>query len=269
MTIFLIFLGTAIVAISLWDILLCALGAGQSGAISLAVARFGFKRIRSFGQTRLAHRICGPVTMAWLGGVWIIMVAFGWSLIFFAASRSLETTKGLPAASFGDSLSYAGHLLSTLGGGYATPAGTGWSLISVITGVTGMLVLTLAVSFVFSTTQAAAQGRAVMALAEVFPAGSDEFTGQFLPQLSSYVAQVKSIPFALFYSTARPERRLPRGIYRLWHDDRLTEDQRRALRIILHEFPGLEGVPPERFDDTLQHWAKRHDLCPQDMTRRA
>ncbi|WP_274962811.1 hypothetical protein [Thioclava electrotropha] len=44
-----------------------------------------------------------------------------------------------------------------------------------------MLVLTLAVSFVFSTTQAATQGRAVMALAEVFPPGSDEFTGQFLP----------------------------------------------------------------------------------------
>tara|TARA_B100002051_G_scaffold245756_1_gene253363 strand:+ start:37 stop:222 length:186 start_codon:yes stop_codon:yes gene_type:complete len=52
---------------------------------------------------------------------------------------------------------------------------------SVIIGVTGMLVLTLAVSFVFSTTQAATQGRAVMALAEVFPPGSDEFTGQFLP----------------------------------------------------------------------------------------
>ncbi|OWY04339.1 MULTISPECIES: hypothetical protein [Thioclava] len=267
MTTFLILLGAALVAISLWDILLCALGAGQSGALSRAVARFGFARMRTIGHTRIAHRICGPVTMAWLGAVWIAAVAFGWSLIFFAASRSLETTKGLPAASFADSLSYAGHLLSTLGGGYANPAGTGWSLISVITGVTGMLVLTLAVSFVFSTTQAAAQGRAVMALAEVFPPGSDEFTGQFLPQFSSYVAQVKSIPFALFYSTARPQRRLPRGIYRLWRDARLTETQRRALRIILHEIPGLEEVAPERFDGALLDWAMRHDLCPNEMRR--
>lgn len=258
-------LGAAIVLVTFWDIMMSALGAGTAGPLAPRMARAMFAAMRPFAHHRFAHRICGPLSISSVGAMWIALLLLGWSLVFASAPGAVVETADKTATGPLGRIAFVGHLLGTLGGGLNEPGGQGWGLVSALAGVCGMIVLTLSVSFVYSTTQAVASSRAVMALAEVHPPGSEHFSQVFLPQLGTMVAQFKSIPFALHFSTERERRRVPRGLWRLRHDARLTSDQRESLDILLHELPGLESAPEEGFDEALRTWARQYDLGPRDF----
>ncbi|WP_010138855.1 hypothetical protein [Oceanicola sp. S124] len=104
-------------------------------------------------------------------------------------------------------VSLALHLLPTLGGGLNQPGNQMWGGVSMPTRVTGMIVLTLLVTFVYSTTQADATGRAVLALAEIHGPGRTSFDTALLPEPTTLVAQIKAIPISLYSSSVRTHRR--------------------------------------------------------------
>jgi hypothetical protein len=125
-------------------------------------------------------------------------------------------------------------------------------------------VLTLSVSFVYSTTQAVSTGRAILALSDVHPPGTAQFSQILLPQLATLVAQIKAIPYALYFSTVREERRLPQKLAQLRAHPEMSAQDRRNLDILLRELPGLEHVPQDQFDETFEEWAKGYALRPEE-----
>ena len=126
-----------------------------------------------------------------------------------------------------------------------------------------MVVLTLSVSFVYSTTQAVSAGRAILALSDIHQPGSDQFSRVLLPQFATLVAQNKAIPFALYFSSVREERRLPQKLAQLRSHPQISEEDRKNLDILLRELPGLEHVSQHSFDDAFNNWAKGYTLRPE------
>lgn len=157
-------------------------------------------------------------------------------------------------------LSYAGHLLLTLGGGLIQAGGQGWGIARMLAGVAGMIKLTLSVSFVYSTTQAVSTGRAVIALSDIHGLGTDQFDSVLLPQMATLVAQLIAIPFSLYFSTARQNRRPPGSLADLYSHPRLTPDAQARLRVLIRELPGLERIDADSFDSHFDDWVKTYSI---------
>ncbi|MFW2586946.1 hypothetical protein [Sagittula sp. SSi028] len=244
------------------DIILSSLGAGAKGPLAPRVAQSVFAVTKLLPDRPVVHRICGPAVMVGVGGVWVVAMCASWTMILMADdSAVLQQSDQSPASLAGRAI-FAGHLLSTLGGGQHQTGSELWGAVATMIGVSGMVVLTLSVSFVYSTTQAVSTGRAILALADTHGPGSGHFDTVLLPQIATLVAQVKAIPFSLYFSTVRPERRLPEALARLHGDTRLTQDQQVRLEVLLSEMPGLEGLSGNAFEAAFDDWVRRYTLTP-------
>ncbi|WP_226898624.1 hypothetical protein [Mangrovicoccus algicola] len=253
-------LGGGILVIVMYDILMSALGTGSSGPLAPRIAAGVFRAIGCLPDRPLIHRACGPLVMASIGACWIALLCLGWTVIFCTGETAIvASSDGQPAGPAGR-LSFVGHLFSTLGGGLNEPGHAAWGLVAMLAGLSGMIVLTLSVSFVYSTTQAVAKGRAVLALAEIHGPGTAHFDTILLPQLAGLVAEIKAIPFSLYFSTARAHRRVARALSALYRHPGLGDGERERLRILLRELPGLETVAEDAFGAALEQWARRHSL---------
>ncbi len=96
------------------------------------------------------------------------------------------------------------------------------------------------------------------------PPGTTQFSQILLPQFATLVAQIKAIPYALYFSTVREERRLPQKLAQLRAHPEMSAQDRRNLDILLRELPGLEHVPQDQFDETFEEWAKGYTLRPEE-----
>tara|TARA_R110001599_G_scaffold125321_2_gene298169 strand:- start:59 stop:637 length:579 start_codon:yes stop_codon:yes gene_type:complete len=191
-------------------------------------------------------------------------MCLSWTLILSGQAGSVVSQSSGAPAGLVEKAIYAGHLLSTLGGGTYESSGALWGVVATLMGVSGMVVLTLSVSFVYSTTQAVSAGRAILALADVHAPGTAQFSQILLPQFATLVAQIKAIPYALYFSTVREERRLPQKLAQLREHPEMSVQDRRNLDILLRELPGLEHVPQDQFDETFEEWAKGYTLRPEE-----
>ncbi|MCA0850838.1 hypothetical protein [Salipiger thiooxidans] len=254
------FSGGLLLCLVIWDILMSALGTGSSGPIAPRVARTMFGALRKLPESGAVHRSCGPIVTAAIGAVWIVLMCLGWTLVFSATQAAVvQSSTNQPAGMLGR-ITYAGHLLSTLGGGLNQPGGQGWGAAAMLAGVSGMIILTLSVSFVYSTTQAVATGRAVIALSDIHGPGTEQFDSVLLPQIATLVAQIKAIPFSLYYSTVRDNRRLPASLAKLYRHPQLTSDAQARLRVLLCELPGLEGTEAEAFEQRFYTWVDTYSI---------
>ncbi|WPZ27545.1 hypothetical protein UM399_18525 (plasmid) [Sulfitobacter pontiacus] len=84
-----------------------------------------------------------------------------------------------------------------------------------------------------------------------------------MPQFATLVAQIKAIPFALYFSFVREERRLPQKLAQLRSHPQISKQDRKNLDILLRELPGLEHVSQDSFDDAFNDWAMGYTLRPE------
>jgi len=158
-----------------------------------------FHLIRCLPKQDWVHRVCGPLVVDSIGAAWIILMCLSWTLILSGQAGSVVSqSSGAPAGLLEKAI-YAGHLLSTLGGGTCESSGALWGVVATLIGVSSMVVLTLSVSFVYSTTQAVSTGRAILALSDAHAPGTAQFSQILLPQFATLVAQIKAIPYALLF----------------------------------------------------------------------
>jgi len=257
-------LGICLLLIVTADVVMSTLGVGANGPLAPRVARGTFCLICCLPKQNWVHRVCGPLVVVSIGAAWIILMCLSWTLILSGQAGSVVSqSSGAPAGVLEKAI-YAGHLLSTLGGGTYESSGALWGVVATLIGVSGMVVLTLSVSFVYSTTQAVSTGRAILALSDVHPPGTAQFSQILLPQFATLVAQIKAIPYALYFSTVRAERRLPQKLAQLRAHQEMSAQDRRNLDILLRELPGLEHVPQDQFDETFEKWAKGYTLRPEE-----
>ncbi|MGR3465534.1 hypothetical protein [Limimaricola sp.] len=256
--------GVAILALVSVDFLLATIGAAPRVILSDRIARGVFALLRHATRHRPARvlaRMSGVIVMCMVAGFWILGTALGWTHVFLSAPRqAVVLTQSAAQAGFWDAAAHAGHLLSTLGGAITRPGDTLWNAVEVLAGVNGMVVLTLAVSFILSTVQTVQQGRSFAALLHSLPEGAD--VTPLFDRLAEVVAGLNSAPFALYYSHGWPQRRLPEALVRMARETMAQgpEAERRFWDLIadLPQFDMPEGSAA-RFA-ALGDWAQKRRL---------
>lgn len=248
MTGFVEFLGVVSLIVVMTDFLITTVGTNDTSPIAIRVARMAFRLFRRLPDTEIKHKFIGPLVVASVAAWWILGVNLSWAMIFYGISGSVvEQGTGMQASPVGV-VSHVGHLLSTVGGGTTSPANSSISLLGVIVGVNGMIVLTLAVSFVMTTTQTVVHGRKLLLYLN---AGQDDNL-PVLKDLAGLVAELNAAPFALFFSHQEPEMRVPERLTEIL-DRRLGEAAAdwAALARALPYFTHCSGTD---FRSRLQTW---------------
>ena len=239
------------------------IGSTSRATLTGLVARGAFAAMRAAGQrvaTGTVTAVAGVAVMTIVGLFWIGSVWVGWSLIFAASPGALSLASDGVEPEGVDAVSHAGHLLSTLGGARTNPGNAGWGLVGALAGVTGMVVLTLSVSFFLSVRQTVQRGRAFAMLRDV-DAQTPEAA---LPALADLVAGLNTAPFALYYGTERVERQLPAALLAHARAARAGGGVAWArTRRILSDLPHLDpedGEGDTAFLRRLERWADRHTV---------
>ena len=103
--------------------------------------------------------LAGPIILFLTVFVWIVLLWLGWTLIFYADKGSLNVKSGNPIPDFTDALWYVAYCMFTIGNGDFVPKSDGWQVISSLVGLSGMLVVTLSVTYVLQVISAVVNKR--------------------------------------------------------------------------------------------------------------
>lgn len=248
-------LGIAVLCVTFVDLLVVSLGANGLSIASDRIARLVWRglsgRLRKGGVT--LHRITGPLVMISAAAFWIFGSSLGWALIFTAAEGAVVATPAAPpdaGTGFWSDWAYAGHMLSTLGGGLTSAGTLGWAVASVFAGITGMVVLTLAVSFTLTTSETVTTGRAFCTRLDLRGVETVAGDDADLIELARLVAALNAAPLALYYSSPDPAWRLSDRLAGLI--DAAASRPEGALARILAHVPGMAG--DAAFEERAARW---------------
>ncbi|MFO6465631.1 hypothetical protein ACK8OR_14650 [Jannaschia sp. KMU-145] len=259
--------GTLLLLGLLCDFLLTTIGAIARPILSGLVARRVFGGLRALhgalapGRAAdMVQAVAGTAVMAGVGLFWIVGFSAAWTLIYLSGGPAVTVEDASPDAAAGlvDIWAHVGHLLSTLGGATTAPTDTVWNAVGVLVGITGMVVLTLAVSFILATTQTVVRGRAMTRLVrldqDVEPAA-----------LSDLVEALRASPFAAFYSHPEEVLGVPAALHRLAERGMAGGDGP-LIRAMLSDLPEFEApstsAPDTAFLSSLSEWCARFMMEP-------
>ena len=96
----------------------------------------------------------GPVTLSLTILLWILMMMFGWSFVFYSYTGSLVSTSDQTPPDFAGTLWYVAYTMFTVGNGDFAPKGDTWQLVSAAVATTGMLMVTLSITYLLQIVSA-------------------------------------------------------------------------------------------------------------------
>lgn len=108
------------------------------------------------GRSR-ALQLSGLALVMGLVATWIGTLLVGWTLVFLGLG-DLRTSTGAEAGVW-DTIYFAGYTLSTMGNGDIVPIGGGSQVLTVVAAISGLLTLTLAITYLVPVLRAAADRR--------------------------------------------------------------------------------------------------------------
>ena len=172
MNILLLLAGILVVAVTLLDALWTTLWPeGHAGPI-VNWATFGihglFKRLaggarRRASGARVNHRLLsveGPVTLVAGVLLWVALLWTGWTLIFSAGPAAIVGSHSHAPANGAERIYFTGYVLFTLGNGDFAPLGAGWQIATAVASLTGLLLISLTVTYLLSALGAVVTKRA-------------------------------------------------------------------------------------------------------------
>ncbi|TYP90294.1 potassium channel family protein [Blastococcus xanthinilyticus] len=232
-----IVLGAAVVVLVAWDVVSTTLTLGEgAGPLTRRVLSSGWRQLMRLHRGRADGRASlltagGPVLMVttvvlWVGAFWT-----GWSLVFVGSGSVVEFSSGR-SASVADVFYYAGFAVSSLGVGDFVSTVPGWRVATAVASFSGLALLTLSITYLFSVMSAvvtrralATQLHALGGSAQDLLLGSwdgDRFdpvlTQQLLAlpgQLATVAEQHLAYPVLHFFRSRRAEAEAPLAIARL------------------------------------------------------
>lgn len=141
----------------LWTTLWVEGGAGPLTSRLMAWTWRVFRRVCRQNSRALA--LAGPVIFVLTLLVWITLLWGGWTLVFAGGENTVIDTMNRGPISWSDRLYFAGYTMFTLGNGDFVPREGIWQFITVLATGSGMLVVTLTVSYTLSVLDAVTQKR--------------------------------------------------------------------------------------------------------------
>lgn len=137
---------------------------GGAGPITRGVARANWKGFHGLsGKGSRALTVAGPVILALTVAAWIFILWTGWFLVFSAEPPSVISSSTNEVANTSDRLYFVGYTIFTLGNGDYKPNGDGWQLATALAAGSGLLAITLAITYLLSVVSAAVSGRSFAA----------------------------------------------------------------------------------------------------------
>lgn len=155
-------IGALLVAVANYDALVTTVSVGSGWRpLTTHVSTLLRRVLRRFPRFLPAG---GPLVVLTTVAVWIGLLWAGYSLIFAADPAAVTSaTTGVPAAGI-SRVYYAGYTLFTLGNGGYTPAAGFWEIVTTITVLNGLVVATLAVTYLVPVVSAVVERRQLASL---------------------------------------------------------------------------------------------------------
>jgi hypothetical protein len=157
--------GLGLVGLAVFDALYTTLGRG-GGPLTRAVSRAVWGLTQSAVGRRVSGLLFSQLGVAVLLAVvtlWVVLLWGGWSLVFLSDRGAVISATTQAPADAWSRVYFAGYTLVTLGLGDYNPTGTAWQMLTAATALSGLFVLTLAISYVLPVLQAALHRRATAA----------------------------------------------------------------------------------------------------------
>lgn len=217
----------AVTADLLWTTLWVGGGAGPlTGWLSRGTWRaFGRAADRDVTLSLAGPTILVLTLLVWLGLLWA-----GWTLVFVSGETSLLATRDYAPALWPDQGYFVAYSMFTMGNGDFTPAGTAWQVAASLTAGSGMMLVTLTITYVLSVLGAVTEarsfasgvtglGRPVETLVRrAWNADREDFD-DLEPELSRLAAQLDTVteqhlsyPILHYYYSREPRGATPRAV---------------------------------------------------------
>ena len=202
----------------LWTILWAE---GKAGPLTTPFMASMWRGLRKIGGKRSrALSLSGPVVLVLSLAMWLLLIWAGWVFLFAGGGDTLLDTRNTGPVSWTERIYFVGYTVFTMGNGDFTPQGGAWQLSTALTAASGMLFVTMSVSYVLSVLDAVSQKRAFangvtglgMQGTDIVTAAWDgeEFDGfdlqlnTFTSQLNSLTANHRAYPILHYYYSTDP-----------------------------------------------------------------
>lgn len=189
---------------------------GSAGPLTSTLMSSVWRGLRNIGSRRSnVLALSGPAILMLTLAMWLLLIWAGWTFLFAGGGETLLDTRNTGPISWAERIYFTGYTLFTLGNGDFTPQGGLWQIATALATASGMLFVTLSVSYVLSVLDAVSQKRAFAS--NVTGLGlqgetildtawdGDEFDGfdlqltTFTSQLNTLTANHKAYPILHYY----------------------------------------------------------------------
>ncbi|WP_207592994.1 ion channel [Halomontanus rarus] len=224
MTLVYLALGVLILVGAIGDVLWTTLWIeGGAGPLTSRLMVWTWRTLRRIGagNSRLLS-LSGPLLFVLTLTTWIVLLWAGWTLVFASAENVLVDTLDRGPVSWTDRLYFTGYTIFTLGIGDFAPRTGRWQVVTILATGSGMLLVTLSVTYTLSVLDAVTQKRAFANSVSGFGAhgeeivrtswAGEEFRGLELPlntfttQLATLTENHKAYPILHYFHSAQRNR---------------------------------------------------------------
>ncbi|NIB99567.1 potassium channel family protein [Halobacterium sp. R2-5] len=244
--------GVVVLVVTLVDMLWTALWVdGGAGPLSARLSTAAWHALRTVGDgDSRSLSLAGPLILVLTLVVWVGLIWVGWTLVFGGAESALVYSRGDSPVTWANRSYFVAYSMFTMGNGDYYPSTALWEFAASLTTATGMLSVTMAVSYVLSVLSAVVEKRSfassVSGLGEdgedVVETGwgDDGFRPLELPvnslasDLDTLAAQHKAYPILHYYHSDEASKSSPMAVavfdealtllrFGVPEDDRLNE----------------------------------------------
>ncbi|RNF41187.1 ion channel [Planococcus salinus] len=238
MSVIYLLLGIVLLVIGIVDFIWTTLWVdGGAGPVTKRLSALLWRAMKKLGRanSRL-FSWSGPLTLMLALSTWIFFLWAGWTLVFAGNPSSITDTQDNNPISWGERIYFAGYLIFTLGNGDYSPNEGIWQFAATLATATGLLFITLGVTYLLSVLGAVSQKHA---LAEsIHGLGKngvdivlnswngrnfhdiDLLLNSFANQLSAITSQHNAYPVLHYYHADKAKETLPVAVTAL--DEALT-----------------------------------------------
>ncbi len=133
---------------------------GSAGPLTGRVTTWGWRAALRLSRRRhKALSTFGPVILVTTVVLWIVLLAMGWVLLFAADPSALRDTRDDVLASWTGRIWFVAYTMFTVGNGDFTPQDGLWQVVSSVVAVSGLFLVTLAITYLLSVLSAVTSKR--------------------------------------------------------------------------------------------------------------
>ena len=195
---------------------------GGAGPLTTRLMRWSWKGLRraTAPHSRVLS-LAGPFILVFTTVAWLVLIWGGWTLVFASAERTLIDTVSKNPITWTDRIYFTGYTVFTLGIGDYVPRDGVWQVATAMASGSGMLFVTLSITYILSVLDAVSQKRAFATGVTGLGTQSDKiiqrgwngesFDGLDLPfntltaQLNTLTANHKAYPILHYFYTPEVE----------------------------------------------------------------